>query len=450
MLDLLIRNGTIVDGQGSARGSIAVANGRIAARYMLDAELPSARAVIDADDLLILPGIVDPHVHFYGEGIGDYSRLAAAGGVTTFIGMIRGEPDEPLAAVVDNHRRDGAAAAVVDFTFHVVLYDRDDTIAQIAALADQGFRSYKMFLAYKRRGMMASESFLFAAMQEIARVGGITLVHAENGEMIDRLEQAAIAAGRVKPEDYAPTRPPEAEASAIDVVALAAEATQCAAYIVHISSGLGLAALERARRRGVPLWGETCPQYLLFDDAAVRRNGPPAVIAPPLRSRADQRALGTALGTGAINSIGSDHASFSPAAKARGNDDIFASPFGMPGAPTLLPAMFTWTLDNNVPLPILIRAMSETPARIFGLGHRKGSLRPGNDADIVLIDPKERRKVDAAAIWPKVCASPIAGATLAGWPQTTIARGEVIYRDGAIVAETGRGQLVHQQRGPAP
>src|SRR5690606_25833128 len=123
-----------------------------------------ARETIDADGLMVLPGVVDPHVHFYGEGIGEYSRLAVRGGVTTFMGMIRGAPEVPLAQVVGEHQRDGIAASVTDFSFHVVLYDREDTIPQIAGLAAQGFRSFKMFMAYKRRGMMASDAFLFSAM----------------------------------------------------------------------------------------------------------------------------------------------------------------------------------------------------------------------------------------------------------------------------------------------
>ena len=445
MLDLLIRDGTIVDGQGACRGSIAVAGGRIVARYAAGAELPSATTVLDACDRLVLPGIVDPHVHFYGEGIGGYSRLAAMGGVTSFIGMIRGEPEQRLADVVTDHERDGAAASLTDFSFHVVLYDRDDTVGQIAALAARGFCSFKMFLAYKRRRMMVSESFLFAAMQEIARCGGVALLHAENGEMIDRLEQAAMTAGRVAPVDYAPTRPSEAEASAIGVVALAAQATGCPAYVVHVSSRAGLAAVEAARRRGVPLLAETCPQYLLLDEREIIRLGPLAVIAPPLRTQADQTALATALATGAINTVGSDHASYGAAAKARGKDDIFASPFGMPGAPTLWPAMFTWATEHGVALPVLVRAMSEAPARLFGLAPRKGTLLPGADADIMLVDAQARRSVDAGTIWPNVCPSPLAGRSLAGWPQVTISRGEVVWRDGAFVAAGGRGQLIRQQ-----
>jgi dihydroorotase-like cyclic amidohydrolase len=444
MLNLLIRDGTIVDGQGSFNGSIAVSDGRIVARFAAGADLPPAQEVINARDRLVLPGIVDPHVHFYGEGIGGYSKLAAMGGVTTFIGMIRGEPQQRLADVVGDHTRDGAAASITDFSFHVVLYERDDTIGQIAPLAAQGFCSYKMFLAYKRRGMMVRDSFLFAAMQEIGRIGGIALVHAENGEMIDRLEQVAIAAGRVKPADYAPTRPPEAEASAVDVVALASQATGCPAYIVHVSSRAGLAALEAARRRGVPLWAETCPQYILLDEQCVHRHGPLAVIAPPLRTPVDQSALAAAVMTGAVNSIGSDHASYSPAAKDRGKDNIFASPFGMPGAPTLWPSLFTWAIEHDVPLPILVRAMSETPARLFGLAHRKGTLLPGADADIILVDPRARRTVDAPTLWPNVCPSPLAGRSLAGWPAITISRGQIIWRDGKLTAADGRGQLIKQ------
>lgn len=449
MLDLLIRDGALVDGQRRQTGSLAVSAGRIVARYADGAELPAARRVIDAGGLLVLPGIVDPHVHFYGEGIGEFSRLAAQGGVTTFIGMLRGRPEEPLDAVVETQRREGEATAVVDFSFHVCLYDRPETIGQLAALARKGFRSFKMFLAYKRRGMMASEAFLFDAMREIAALGGIALVHCENGELVDRLESAAREAGRVKPEDYAPTRPPEAEASAIDVVALAAAASGCAAYIVHVSSLQGLAAVERARRRGVALWAETCPQYMLMDDDTLRRHGPSARIAPPLRSEADRRALATALARGAINSIGSDHASYSHAAKNEGRDDIFAAPFGMPGAPTLLPAMYTWAVETGVPLPLLVRAMSEMPARIFGLGHRKGTLLPGADADLVLIDPAARKTVDAAALWPNVCPSPLAGRSLMGWPMTTLSRGEIVWSDGEAVGAAGRGKLVAQAAEPA-
>jgi dihydroorotase (multifunctional complex type) len=446
MLDLLIKNGTLIDAQGPRRGSVGVSGSRIAARFSEDMELPQARRVIDAADLLVMPGIVDPHVHFYGEGMGDFSRLAAMGGVTTYIGMIRDEPEQRLIDVVEQHRSDGVASSLVDFSFHVVIYDREDTIAQLAQIAALGFCSYKMFLAYKRRGMMASERFLFAAMEEARRIGGIVLVHSEDGELVDRLEQAAIAAGRVGVADYAPTRPPEAEAAAIDMVGLAAQATGCPAYIVHVSSADGLAAVERARRRGVPLWAETCPQYILMGDDDLQRFGALARIAPPLRSHSDQRALGTAVMTGAINTIGSDHASYSPAAKAKGRDNIFEAPFGMPGAPTHFPSMFTWALDKGVPLSTLSRAMSLTPAQLFGLDSRKGTLNPGGDADIILVDPTERRAVDAEKVWPNVCPNPLVRVPLAGWPQTTISRGEVVWHDGQFTASGGRGELIPQVR----
>jgi dihydroorotase (multifunctional complex type) len=445
MLDLLIKNGVIVDGQTSTEGHIGITGSRIVGRFAQGAGLPAARQVIDAQGLLVMPGVVDPHVHFYGEGIGEYSRLAVQGGVTTFIGMIRGAPEEPLASVVDRHESDGAAASVTDFSFHVVLYDREDTVAQIDALAERGFRSYKMFMAYKRRGMMVRDNFLYEAMTEIRKVGGIALAHAESGEMIDYLEQAAIREGRTSPEHYEPTRPAEAEAAAIEVLALAAQATGCPTYVVHLSSGQGLAAVERARHRGVPIWVETCPQYLLMDNHTLCRHGATAKIAPPLRASGDRRTLGTALLTGGLNAIGSDHASYSPAAKLEGCGSIFDAPFGMSGAPTLFPSMFTWALDNNVPLPIVVRAMSETPARLFGLAHRKGSLAPGADADIIVVDPSARKVVDFKTNSPTVCPSPLEGESLAGWPLITISRGDVVWRDGQVQGSAGRGQLVPQQ-----
>lgn len=427
-------------------GSLAIHGGRISARFAPGADLPSARETIDAAGRLVLPGMVDPHVHFYGEGIGEYSALAAVGGVTTFIGMIRGQPDDRLGDVVTAHARDGRAQAMADFSFHVVLYDREDTLGQIAGLAAQGLKSFKLFLAYRSRGMMASERFLLAAFAEIRRLGGIALVHAEDGDVIDFLEEAARGEGRVAPEHYHTTRPAQAEATAIETVALCAEVTGCPAYIVHLSSAAGLAALERARRRGVMLWAETCPQYLLMDDGLLKSHGAIAKIAPPLRTPADQQALATGVLTGAINTIGSDHASHGLAAKREGDADILAAPFGMPGAPTLWPSMYSWAVERGMPLPILVRAMAETPACLFGLGRRKGHLAPGADADVIIVDPDTERTVDAAVFWPHVAPSPLAGASLKGWPEITFSRGEVIARDGRAVGEPGRAQFIAQER----
>jgi len=443
LLDLLVANGTLVDGQGSMPGALGIAGSRIVGRYAADGALPAAKRTLDAVGRLVLPGIVDPHVHFYGEGIGAYSRLAVRGGVTTFIGMIRGAPELPLAQVLEDHRRAGHAESVADFAFHTVLYDRPESVGQIAAIAAQGYRSFKLFMAYKRRGMMVRDEFLIAAMHEIARVGGIALIHAEHGEAVDYLEQKAIACGCTGAECYEPTRPAEAEAAAIEVVALAAQATGCPAYVVHLSSRAGLAAIEAARRRGVPILAETCPQYLLLGDDTLRLLGAAAKVAPPLRGAPDRVALATALRTGAINTVGSDHASFS--AEAKVGSDIFAVPFGMSGAPTLWPAMFTWALDTGFPLPVLVRAMAETPARLFGLAPRKGSLAPGADADLILVDPGERERIDLAALAPGICPSPLAGAALAGWPRLTLSRGEVVWDGSAVTGQSGRAQYLPQQ-----
>jgi dihydroorotase-like cyclic amidohydrolase len=445
MLDLLVQNGTIIDGIGSFRGSVGVRDSRIVARFAEGEELPAARRSIDADECLVLPGLVDPHVHLYGDGFAAYSRLAAMGGVTTSIAMIRGEPEEKLDEVTSRHQSEGEAGSLLDFSFHVVLYDRPETLGQIAELAAKGFHSYKMFLAYKNRGMMSGEEFLFAAMDEIHRTRGIALIHSENGELVDRLERAAVAGGQKLPEHYAPTRPPEAEASAIGVVALASQATGCPAYIVHVSSADGLAAVENARHRGVRLWAETCPQYILMDDDALRAHGAMARIAPPLRTPADRRALGTALSTGAINTLGTDHACYSIEAKAKGADDIFKAPYGMPGAPLLWPSMFTWARDEGIAPHVLVRAMAHMPAAIFGMGHRKGTLAPGADADIVIVDPVTPRVVDAEHLWPGICPHPLAGQSLVGWPRTTISRGEIVWDEGEVTAKYGRGRLVEQR-----
>jgi len=444
-LDLLVKNGTIHDGVSAFKGAVGVAGSSIVARFADGEELPSALTIVDAHGCLVVPGIIDPHIHLYGDGMSGYSRLAARGGVTTSIAMIRGEPEEPLGELVDRHCREGRSGSLTDFSFHVVLHDRPDTIGQIRDLAAQGFRSFKMFLAYKERGMMASEAFLYAAMDEIARIGGVALVHCEDGELVSRLESEAKALGKTEPQHYAPTRPPEAEASAIAVVAMASHATGCPAYIVHVSSAEGLAAIQAARRRGVHLWAETCPQYVLLGNEDLQTHGPAARIAPPLRSPADRLALGAALASGEMNTVGTDHACYSKEAKAKGAGDIFAAPFGMPGAPLLWPSMFTWAKNNQVPASTLLRAMVHMPAAIFGLGHRKGTLAPGADADIVIVDPNTARAGDPDELWPDLSPNPLATEKMTGWPVTTISRGEIIWNRDEFAVDNGRGQLVEQR-----
>jgi dihydroorotase-like cyclic amidohydrolase len=182
-----------------------------------------------------------------------------------------------------------------------------------------------------------------------------------------------------------------------------------------------------------------------MNDDTLQRHGPLARIAPPLRQPSDQRALAAALAAGEINTVGSDHASHSWTAKNEGRDDIFAAPLGMPGAPIHWPSMFTWAIDNDVALPILVRAMAQAPAWMFGLSPRKGTLLPGADADVVLLDRGTRRRVDAATVWPKVSPNPLAEVPLAGWPQVTISRGTIVWRDGRLMAAPGRGELIEQR-----
>ncbi len=444
MIDLLVRDGTIADGAGARPGSLAVDGGRVAAWLAPGETAPAARRTIDAGGRLVLPGIVDPHVHFYGEGLGELSRLAALGGVTTFFGFLRGRPDDRLADLLAEARQEGEAKAVVDFGAHLVLHERPAALRELPAAVAAGVRSFKLFLAYKRRGLMVSERFLLDAMAAIAAAGGVALVHAEDGELIDWLEARAEAAGRRGLDAYAPTRPALAEALAIHLAGACARVTGCPAYIVHLSSAAGLDAVEAARRDGAALAVETCPQYLLLDDAALREQGPLAKVAPPLRSPRDREALGAALAAGRIDTVGSDHASHPRAAKETGRQDIFAAPFGMPGAPTLWPAMFTWASERGVPLPVLVRAMAEAPARLLGVGDRKGHLRPGADADLIIVDLTARRAVDAEAFWPAAAPSPLAGRALAGWPDITIVRGRVVCQDGEVVAGAGSGRFVPQ------
>ncbi len=449
--DLAIVGAEVVLPAGPQRCGVAVSDGRIVA-IALEAELPAARETLDASGAVLLPGAIDVHMHYDRDGrltdrVGDATRSAAHGGVTSLIAFLLAEPSRRLVDTLDDAIAELERESHLDVGFHMYLKANDvDALSDVPRLVARGVSSFKMNMDYKRRGMMCSDEFLVTAMSAIARSGGIAMVHAEAGEAIDYLEQQAMAEGRNAPTDYAATRPPYTEAEAVMRAAMFGRAIGCPVYVVHLTSAAALRALMSARADGFDVTAETCPQYLTLTDDAMARLGPLAKIAPPLRTEVDQEALWRGLRDGDLALVASDHAPYPSAQKLAARDDIFRSPFGAPTVETLLPLLHSeGVVRRGLGLEWLARVTSEHPARVFGLYPRKGAIEVGSDADLVVLDPSKQVEIEAAGLHSNADYTPFVGLPAQGWPVVTIVGGEVLVRDGQLRGRAGRRRFLARE-----
>ncbi len=444
--DLAITGGTVISGSGRRRVDVGIRDGRVAA---LEESLGGrADRVIEAADCYLLPGIVDAHVHpMHAETLLTASEAAAFGGVTTLLHFIYLTPQRGLVESLQAAREEAEASSYLDFGFHATVTDASRRMLEFRDAVEMGVRSFKFFMAYQKRGMLTTDRELLDALEMIARLGGLAMVHAENGAITDALEERARAEGRTRPVDYPATRPAVAEQEATHRALALANVAGCPLYVVHVSCAEALDRVLAARRQGqAPVYAETCPHYLaLTGDEAMLRFGALAKIAPPLRSRDDVEALWHAIANREIDTIASDHSAFAPEEKMSPGGNVFDVGFGAPGLETLL----TVTHDEGVnrgriDLERLVELLAEAPARIFGLSG-KGRIAPGADADVVIFDPAVTREVSDDGLHGRAYYSLYSGRTVRGVPRTVIQRGEVVVDDGELLARPGQGHFVAAQ-----
>ncbi len=449
-MDMIIRGGTTVTVGGRAIQDVGIRDGRIAQLGgVMDAE-----HVIDAAQLIVTPGGVDPHVHLTPptrqEGgwhwVDDFesgTRAALAGGVTSVGNISFPERGETLADAI---KRDGSEAddlALTDYFLHPVLMEPNErNLATIGPLHAAGHTSVKMFLSFRRFDRHVPE--YLQAMRKVAAAGGVMLVHCEDAAIIDCCCNLLREAGTTDARYYPESRPLQAEVVATQRAVGFAETTDCPTYIVHLASARALEACHDGRRRGVPIYVETRPLYLhLSRERFAEEDGAKYTGAPPLRGTVDVDAMWAGLQFGNIDTLATDHAPWMLADKLDPEQDIGELRQGVADLETCLPMLFSSGVNTGrLSLEQFVAVTSTNPAKLFGLYPSKGTIEVGADADLVVWDPSAQRVIDGSAMHSRSDFSPYDGWTVTGWPRWTISRGEVVAEGHRVTATPGRGQLV--------
>jgi dihydropyrimidinase len=461
MTDITLTGGTVVTAEGSFPADVAIRDGRIAG---VGHALPDdGSETVDVTGRLLMPGFIDGHTHmdmpFGGTITADDwdtgTAAALAGGTTMIVDFSLQEVGDSLADAIATWHGKAEGKTHIDYGLHVAIANlTEDVKAEIPTLPDQGVCTVKIFMAYKGTPLYTADEDLFEVLQ-IAREAGVqVMVHAENGDVIAKLQEQALARGDVEPIHHALTRPEEVEAEATGRAIRLAAVAGAPILVVHVTCEGALNEIRAAHGRGQRVYGETCPQYLVFDIDKLAQpgfEGAKYVCSPPMRDPRNQEKLWRGLQTGDLAIFGSDHCAFNFAGqKDMGRDDFTKIPNGMPCAEER--AMVLWThgvREGRISQELFVSVLSTNQARIHGMLGRKGMIAPGADADLVVWDPDLETTATAANRHGAADYTPFEGMTFVGGPESVYIRGELAYRDGDVLAEPGSGQFVERSLSPA-
>ena len=455
--DTLIQGGTVVTASDTYASDIGIADGRIAA---IAADLPreSARNVLSAKDAYVMPGGIDVHTHldmpFGGTTSADdfeSGTIAAAfGGTTTLIDFAIQYKGESLRTAFDAWRSKAERKAVIDYGFHCIVTDLPDArLEEMDSLVREGVSSFKLFMAYPGV-FMVEDAVIFKALSRAAGSGAMICIHAENGGAIDVIVKRALAEGKTAPKYHALTRPVTAEAEAVGRAIALAEMAGAPVYIVHLSSNDALERVREARDRGLPVYAETCPQYLFlsienFDIPGFE--GAKYVFTPPLREKWHQDKLWKGLAQDQLQVVSTDHCPFCyKEQKELGKDDFTKIPNGGPGIEHRLSLIFTGGVHGGrFSANRFVQLVSTAPAKVFGLYPRKGTIAVGSDADLVIFDPNREETISAATHHMRVDYSMFEGIRVKGVPRQVLVGGHVVIDQGRFLGRAGQGQFLKRQ-----
>jgi dihydropyrimidinase len=449
----LIKNGTIVTAVDQYRGDLLIEDEKIALIGSTLADI-HADKVVDATGKFVLPGGIDVHTHldmpFGGATSADdfeSGTIAAAfGGTTSIVDFAIQYKGQTLHHAWETWLKKAEGKAVVDYGFHMIMTDlNDQTEQEMDALVRQGVSSFKLFMAY-RGVFMLDDGSIFKALLRTGKNGGTICMHAENGDVIDVLVQRALAEGKTAPKYHALTRPPRAEAEATHRAIALSEIADVPVYIVHLSSAEALEMVTEARDRGLPAYAETCPQYLFLSYDNYEEpdfGGAKYVMSPPLRDKAKQDLLWRGLKGNDLQCISTDHCPFCIKEKELGRNDFSKIPNGAPGIETRMSLVYDGGVRaGRISLNRFVELTSTSPAKIFGLFPRKGTIAPGSDADIVVFDPNRQITLAAKTLHMKVDYNPYEGRQVTGAADTVLSRGRMVIENGKFVGRPGSGAFL--------
>jgi dihydropyrimidinase len=420
----------------------------------------NGHATIDAAGCYVFPGFIDPHTHldmpFGGTTtIDDFASgtaAAALGGTTTIVDFALHQKGDSLANALKTWHAKADGKAVIDYAFHLTVADgRPETLEEIPQMIErEGVNSFKVFMAYKHV-LQVDDETIFRVLKAAARFGGLVQVHAENGDVIEVTVKDALAEGNTAPKYHALTRPVELEGEATSRAIRLAEVAGAPLYVVHVSSAMAADAISDGRKRGLPIYGETCPQYLVCDVSDYDRPGFAGanyVMSPPLREKRDQAVLLAKLKNGELHTFGSDHCSFNNCGqKELGRDDFSKIPNGAPTIEDRVSILYEHGVRKGViGLNAFVALASTNPAKLFGLFPRKGTIAVGSDADMVVWDPSTTRTISASTHHMRADNSIFEGMIVHGSPRYVLSRGRTVVQDGTFTGEPGSG--MHQKSAP--
>ncbi|MCI0520681.1 MAG: amidohydrolase family protein [Chloroflexi bacterium] len=444
--DLLLVGGTVVTGAGIRRADVGVRGETIAA-VAPELHREQAREVLDVGGKYVFPGIIDVHVHpVYLDDVEASSRVAAYGGVTSLLHFAYARTGESLLRKVEEMLTDAQARSRLDFGLHGGMFEAPRQVPEIPEVMKLGVRTFKFFLTYLKQGWYTDDYQLIKGMDLLAQGGGMAIVHCENGGAIDYLEDKYLKGPQASAKFFNASRPPALEEEGVYRTIRLAEVVGCKVYIPHVTAGRVLRPIRMAQEEGLPVYAETCPQYLNLTQDILQTRGALAKIGPPIRSAKDNQALWAALRDGTLSTVASDHA---PKTKDV-NGDFLEQGFGSPQIETLLPVTYDGGVNQGrIGVVRLVQVLCENPARIFGLYPRKGTLAPGSDADIVVFDPNKEFTIRAENQHSNVGYTLYEGRTVLGWPEMSFQRGRRVLWQGEIYAQPGQGRFLPTLETPA-
>ncbi|MEV8564813.1 dihydropyrimidinase [Streptomyces sp. NPDC051322] len=451
----LIRGGLVVTAAEETHADVLIEDGRIAAlaaHGSTVAEGWTAERTIDATGKYVVPGGVDAHTHmempfggtFASDTFETGTRAAAWGGTTTIVDFAIQSVGRSLREGLDAWYAKADGRCAIDYGFHMIMSDVNPaSLKEVDLLVGEGVTSFKLFMAYP--GVFYSDDGqILRAMQRAGSNGGLIMMHAENGIAIDVLVEQALAEGRTDPRYHGEVRKVLLEAEATHRAIKLAQVAGAPLYVVHVSADEALAELTSARTQGLPVFGETCPQYLFLSTDNLAEpdfEGAKYVCSTPLRPRVHQEALWRGLRRNDLQVVSTDHCPFCfTGQKELGRGDFSKIPNGMPGVENRMDLLHQAVVDGHISRRRWIEIACATPARMFGLYPKKGTIAPGADGDVVIYDPHREQTLSADTHHMNVDYSAYEGKRLTGQVETVLSRGEVVIHERDFTGRTGHGQ----------